>query len=299
MAFLWVLAGCKTLDVPTEPTLISSSSGLLVGKKRWESCNLMWSVGSNIGGNAANAPNAAIAAAFDAFNKTGTFLNFQKNTTTIKTNITIVLSGEAQMPKTNTEGLFTYKTSPLAYCSGTVQGGFIILINTTNKWTASQLQSVIMNQLGEVLGLPISTDPTALMYARLNKDAPTIQLKTTDLAALRALYPASGLPVVTTSQPFLVTNTLQNTKEYHIEAPIANADNIPPLLSAGCCFSTTNANPTIENSKYTESYSFGVGFKTANTALENLQANTRYYLRAYVRNACGTGYGQTITFIKP
>ncbi len=293
MVFLWVLAGCKTLDVPTEPTLISSSSGLLVGKKRWESCSLTWGVGSTSSGNA--APTEAFVAAFDAFNKAGTFLNFQKNTTTTKTNITIVLSGEAQMPKTNTEGLFTYKTSPLAYCSGTVQGGFVIFINTTNKWTVAQLQSAIMNQLGEVLGLPISTDPAALMYPRLNNTSPVVQITPADLAALRALYPASGLPVVTTGQPYLPVSS----KVYIADSPITNADNVPPVLAAGYCLSTTNANPTTDNSKYIEASNISIGLKTTSTALWDLQANTRYYLRAYARNTCGTGYGQTITFTKP
>ncbi len=295
MMLVWVVVACKTLDVPTDPTLISNTSGQLVGKKRWPTCTVTWGIGSTVGGNASNAPTEAYVAAFDAFNKAGTFLAFQRNSTTAKSTIAIVLSIDGQMSKANTEGLFSYKTASLASSSGSVQAGFTIFVNTTNKWTAPQLQSLIMNQLGEILGLSSSPDPTALMYPQLNKDAPTTQITPTDLAALRALYPASGLPAVTTGQPYLPVSS----KVYVADSPITNADNVPPVLTAGYCLSTTNPTPTIENSKYIEASNITIGLKTTSTALWDLQANTRYYLRAYARNACGTGYGQTITFTKP
>jgi hypothetical protein len=133
------------------------------------------------------------------------------------------------------------------------------------------------------------------MYPLLNTASPITQITGGDLATLRGFYPASGLPVVTTGQPYLPVSS----KVYVADSPITNADNVPPVLAAGYCLSTTNATPTTDNSKYIEAANISLGLKTASTALWDLQANTRYYLRAYARNACGTGYGQTIIFTKP
>lgn len=60
----------------------------------------------------------------------------------------------------------------------------------------------------------------------------------------------------------------------------------------GVCYSTTNQEPTIADTKVTENV---VSYIFSNT-LTGLTPNTVYYLRAYATNSAGTGYGNTIKF---
>ena len=65
------------------------------------------------------------------------------------------------------------------------------------------------------------------------------------------------------------------------------------VLSNGVCWSSTNALPTINDSKTVDSVGTPTGFKSTVTGLTG---GTTYYLRAYASNADGTGYGAVIKF---
>ena len=64
-----------------------------------------------------------------------------------------------------------------------------------------------------------------------------------------------------------------------------------PVISRGICWGTT-AEPTITNSKTTESG--GLGSFISNITL--LTPNTIYYVRAYATNIAGIGYGNQVSF---
>jgi hypothetical protein len=64
-----------------------------------------------------------------------------------------------------------------------------------------------------------------------------------------------------------------------------------PILSRGVCWNTS-ADPTITNSKTTESGDLG----SFTSKLTQLTLNTLYYIRAYATNKAGTGYGDQISF---
>ena len=64
-----------------------------------------------------------------------------------------------------------------------------------------------------------------------------------------------------------------------------------PILTKGVCWNT-NPNPTIENSKTID----GSGDENFISNVTNLQANTKYYLRAYASNSKGTSYGEELVF---
>jgi uncharacterized protein (TIGR02145 family) len=63
------------------------------------------------------------------------------------------------------------------------------------------------------------------------------------------------------------------------------------IISRGVCWNTSDK-PTTENSKTIESGESG--FFTSNIA--QLLPNTTYYVRAYVTNSVGTGYGNSVSF---
>jgi sugar lactone lactonase YvrE len=60
----------------------------------------------------------------------------------------------------------------------------------------------------------------------------------------------------------------------------------------GVCYSTTNPEPTVNDTKTEET----IKLLSFNSHLTGLTPNTVYYVRAYVTNSTGTGYGNVIQF---
>ncbi|MCQ6959807.1 NHL repeat-containing protein [Mucilaginibacter sp. JC4] len=69
-------------------------------------------------------------------------------------------------------------------------------------------------------------------------------------------------------------------------------NNTANISSYGVCYSTTNPEPTINDTKKEQT----IKLFTFNSHLSGLVLNTVYYLRAYVTNSTGTGYGNVIQF---
>ncbi|MDT3403538.1 NHL domain-containing protein [Mucilaginibacter terrae] len=63
------------------------------------------------------------------------------------------------------------------------------------------------------------------------------------------------------------------------------------ITAVGVCYSATNQNPTITDSKTTDGTTYN--FKSV---LTGLTPNTTYYVRAYAQDNAGVGYGSVITF---
>jgi uncharacterized protein (TIGR02145 family) len=93
------------------------------------------------------------------------------------------------------------------------------------------------------------------------------------------------VPVLTTSS---VTNIAATTASC---GGNVSSDGGATVTARGICWSTSQ-NPTIANSKTTDST--GIGKFTS--TLTGLTANTMYYVRAYATNSAGTGYGSSVSF---
>jgi uncharacterized protein (TIGR02145 family) len=93
------------------------------------------------------------------------------------------------------------------------------------------------------------------------------------------------LPVIITTE----VNDISYTSA-SISGEVSNEGG-DPVISRGVCWNTS-ADPTISNSKTTESG--GLGTFTSN--ITSLTPNTTYYVRAYGTNTAGTGYGESVTF---
>jgi len=72
---------------------------------------------------------------------------------------------------------------------------------------------------------------------------------------------------------------------------ITNLGSSYTLTATGVCYSATNQNPTIADSKTSDGTAYI--FKSPVTGLT---ANTTYYMRAYIQNDAGVGYGNVIKF---
>lgn len=92
--------------------------------------------------------------------------------------------------------------------------------------------------------------------------------------------PVAELPTVITAE---VNEITENSAQCGGE--VTN-DGGAEVIERGICWST-NANPTINDSH--ESASYGIG--SFLVSMNDLQANTTYYVRAYATNSVGTSYG--------
>ena len=286
--FLLGLSNCQNLEPAIVQTRISADEGLLIGKKKWKSCQIKWELITN---NTA-AYSKPTAAAFDAFGRAGTFLTFVNQT---PADISVSFVTAAQLGKTYSPGLLQYEQPTLAIVNQTTTGQYKIVLNQEYKWTAAQLQYVVMHQVATILG--ISPNQSTTQRYLLNN--PSMMLSDNDLAELRAMYPASGLPTPKSGQA-----TLPNmAKVPVIEATITNFLAVPYVLSLGHCWSSKSQMPTLNDN---EGYS-GDGLTQSGQAnndvtvssLYNLKSGTKYYIRAYARNNCGVGYSDVITYTRP
>jgi uncharacterized protein (TIGR02145 family) len=92
--------------------------------------------------------------------------------------------------------------------------------------------------------------------------------------------------------PVLTTSTLTNiTTTTAVSGGEITADGGATIIAKGICWNVSD-NPTIENSKTTES-STSASFISN---LSQLTPNTTYYVRAYATNSAGTSYGESETF---
>ncbi len=286
---VYCLTSCTTVEVANknESLPISANVGLSVGKKRWTSCSLNW----NTTGTWTAEQTQAATEAMGSLANAKVFIGLQKNA---NAQLTLLFAPAEQMGKNDTEGLLTYRRPALATVEGNVQKGFKIILNQSHPWTATQLKAVITNQLGEIMGLPPSSNPQSVMFPLLNSANPATQFTAEDIAALQQMYPQSGLPVVTTGMPYLPTNA----KIQLVDATVTNADNVPVTTNLGICWSTTNTTPTLDNAEGRVTTTTK-GTKIQSASLWELKSGTRYNLRAYAQNACGASYGNVVVYTKP
>jgi sugar lactone lactonase YvrE len=125
-----------------------------------------------------------------------------------------------------------------------------------------------------------------------------MKLKTTLLKlvlfAFIAVLGACGKSTpITVDLPQLVTNDVIIDQTSTIAWTGGLITNNTPVSAYGVCYSTTNSEPTIADSKTTDK----VNVFSYSSKLKGLALNTVYYVRAYATNSVGaTGYGNVVQF---
>lgn len=97
---------------------------------------------------------------------------------------------------------------------------------------------------------------------------------------------APGLAHLTTSDISSITSSTATSGGYIV------SDQGAPITARGVCWST-NANPTVADSKTTD----GIGTGGFNSYITGLTLGATYYVRAYATNLAGTSYGSQKSFI--
>ncbi len=99
--------------------------------------------------------------------------------------------------------------------------------------------------------------------------------------------------------PTVTTNDIYNytTSSISIDGYITNKGLGSTITEVGHCYSSSNQNPTIADSKFTRGGSSRTDFPVLFTSdPKNLTSNTTYYIRSYATSSEGTGYGAVKTF---
>jgi len=95
----------------------------------------------------------------------------------------------------------------------------------------------------------------------------------------------ADLPKVTTKEISGIANTTAAS------GGVVNSQGGSAVTTRGVCWSN-QPNPTIQNSKTND----GTGTGNYSSTITGLDANTKYYLRAYATNNDGTAYGNELSF---
>ncbi len=93
----------------------------------------------------------------------------------------------------------------------------------------------------------------------------------------------TGLPVLTTA------NTTASSVSIYSGGNITS-DGGFAITARGVCYSTTNSNPTVSDSRTTA----GTGTGSFSSTITKVSVNTTYYVRAYATNSIGTAYGNVV-----
>lgn len=97
----------------------------------------------------------------------------------------------------------------------------------------------------------------------------------------------------TCDAPILLTNILSYSASSIECGGDIYSDGGAPILSRGVCWSSTNKEPTIVDSRTIA----GTGIGKYISTITGLMPGTKYYLRAYASNAYDTGYGSTMSTV--
>jgi sugar lactone lactonase YvrE len=100
--------------------------------------------------------------------------------------------------------------------------------------------------------------------------------------------PVAAVAPTTETTPVIAYLTSTTAQSGGVITNLGTAFNI---TATGVCWSATNQTPTITDSKAS-----GAAISAFTSNLTGLTANTKYYLRAFIQNDAGIGYGNVISF---
>jgi hypothetical protein len=157
--------------------------------------------------------------------------------------------------------------------------------NTTSSPTIANTNSINGSGIGVFTSslTTLSTGTTYYVRAYATNSVGTAYGNTISFTTVAATLPTG-----------VTTNTISSiTNNTALGGGNINTDGGAIITARGVCWSNSNSNPTIANTKTVD----GTGIGVFSSSITGLTAGTTYYVRAYATNSVGTSYGTTRTFI--
>lgn len=209
----------------------------------------------------------------------GDVKSFSTTTATIPTGITTTTASAVTLTSASSGGTISNDGGTSVTSRG------ICWSTTTTSPTIVNTKSINGSGLGAYTSALTSLTPGTTYYVRAyaTNNIGTAYGNTITFNTIAATVPNG----ITTNS---VSSIAQNSA---ICGGNINTDGGATITSRGVCWSNTNSNPTITNTKTID----GTGIGAFTSSLTNLSANKTYYVRAYATNGVGTAYGTTRTFV--
>ena len=196
-------------------------------------------------------------------------------------------------PTSDSPGTFSYSSS--ATSVATINGSTVTFVGPgTTTITATQAPgggyvSASIDATLTVIGVTIVTKSGRVSTTNLNYIN-----RTGGLSRKKGLNRKGQIVTVSTSADINPTTISNITTVSATASGTIVTDGGFSITARGFCWGTAT-NPTIENSKSTETGTLG----NLTSNLSGLTSGTTYYIRTYATNSSGTAYGNEVSFITP
>jgi hypothetical protein len=196
-------------------------------------------------------------------------------------------------PTTSSTGIFSYTSSNSAVA--TISGRTVTFVSPgTTTITATQATDGVY-QSDSISATLIITPVNVLTKSGSISNTNIKYVSRSGALSRKKGLNRKGEIVTASASPEINTLSASNltTSSATVSGTIIS-DGGSSITARGFCWSTAT-NPTIENSKSTETGTLG----NLSSAITGLSSGTMYYVRAYITNSSGTSYGNEVSFTTP
>jgi uncharacterized protein (TIGR02145 family) len=196
-------------------------------------------------------------------------------------------------PTSNSTGTFTYTSSTTAVA--TISGTTVTFVSPgTTTITATQATDGVYQSAFISATLTVSPVPILTKNGRISTTNLNYVNRTGGLSRKKGLNRKGEIVIASSSAEI---NTISVTNLASTSATVSTivvTNGGSSITARGFCWNTST-NPTIENSKTSETGTLG----NLTSNISGLSSGTTYYVRAYTTNSSGTTYGNEVSFDTP
>ncbi len=196
-------------------------------------------------------------------------------------------------PTSYSSGAFTYSSSNTAVA--TVNGLTVTFVSPgTTTITATQASDGVYQSDSISATLTVSPVTIVTKNGSVSNTNFNYVNRTGAVSRKKGLNRKGEIVIASTSSEISTTTISNITSTMATATGTIVSDGGSSITARGFCWNTVT-NPTIENSKTTETGTTG----SLSSSISGLSSGTTYYIRAYTTNSSGTTYGNVVSFTTP